>query len=146
MEGSIIVTMLMGFAAMISIAVWAFTSFAHMKAFKMMGYQNAWGAWIPFYSSYILADCIPETKGDVDLWGFKVPGNVFKFWWLIVYAVAFIPLIGTILSMAGSIICAGYCYTSIFSILENKSKEDVQAFGYLSGWINLIAAFKFLTY
>lgn len=132
--------------AILAIAVYVLFGISHMKALKMMGYDKAWAAWIPFFSSYALADCIPETKENVDIFGLSIPGTVFKFWWLVSFIVAYVPVVGTLLSLAVTIICAGLCYTSIYSILEGKSKDEVKLVGYLSGWINIIAIVKFFTY
>lgn len=129
----------------VAIIFYVIYGISHMKAYKMMGYKNAWGAWIPLYSSYVLADCIPETKENVNIFGLSIPGTVFKFWWILSFVVAYVPGIGTLLSLAVTIICAGYCYTSIYSILEGKSKDEVKVVGYLSGWLSIIASIKFLT-
>lgn len=137
---------LLSVVGIIGIIFYVLYGISHMKAYKMMGYKNAWGAWIPFYSSYVLADCIPETQENVNIFGLAIPGKLFKFWWIISFVVAYVPAVGTILSLAVTIICAGFCYTSIYSILEGKSKDEVKVVGYLSGWINLIATIKFLTY
>ena len=134
------------FVAILGIAVYVLYGISHMKALKMMGYNKAWAAWIPFFSSYALADCIPETKENVNIFGISIPGTVFKFWWILSIVVAYVPGIGTLLSMAVTIICAGLCYTSIYATLEGKSKDEVKVVGYLSGWIGIIAIVKFFTY
>lgn len=134
------------FVGILAIAVYVLYGISHMKALKAMGYDKAWAAWIPFFSSYALADCIPETKENVNMFGLSIPGQVFKFWWLVSFVVAYVPAVGGILSLAVTILCAGFCYTSIYSILEGKSKDEVKVVGYLSGWINLIAIVKFFTY
>ena len=137
---------LAGLGVIFSIALYVLYGFSHMKALKMMGYQNAWAAWIPFYKSYALADCIPETKGEVKMASLSIPGDLFKFWWILSFLVGFIPGIGTLASIAINIFCGGFCYTSIYSILERKPKNEVETIGYLSGWLNIIASFKFLAY
>lgn len=137
---------LFAFAGIVGIAVYVLYGISHMKALKAMGYDKAWAAWIPFFSSYALADCIPETKENVNIFGLSIPGNVFKFWWLIAIVVTWVPVVGSILSLAVNIIGAGFCYTSIYSILEGKSKDEVKVVGYLSGWLNIIAIVKFFTY
>ncbi len=134
------------FVGIISIAVYVLYGISHMKALKAMGYDKAWAAWVPFFNSYALADCIPETKENVNMFGISIPGNVFKFWWLIAFVVTWVPAVGSILSVVVTILGAGFCYTSIYSILERKSKEEVKAVGYLSGWINIIAIVKFFMY
>lgn len=137
---------LFAFAGIVGIAVYVLYGISHMKALKAMGYDKAWAAWIPFFSSYALADCIPETKENVNLFGISIPGTVFKFWWLIAFVVTWVPVVGSLLSLAVNIIGAGFCYTSIYSILEGKSKDEVKVVGYLSGWLNIIAIVKFFTY
>ncbi len=137
---------LFAFAGIAGIVVYVLYGISHMKALKAMGYDKAWAAWIPFFSSYALADCIPETKENVNLFGISIPGTVFKFWWLIAFVVTWVPVVGSILSLAVNIIGAGFCYTSIYSILEGKSKDEVKVVGYLSGWLNIIAIVKFFTY
>lgn len=137
---------LAGIGLMFSIALYVLYGVSHMKALKMMGYQNAWAAWIPFYNSYALADCIPETRGEVQLASLTIPGDLFKLWWLLSFIVGFVPVIGTLASLAINIFCGGYCYSSIFSILERKPKHEVETIGYLSGWLDIIASIKFLGY
>lgn len=134
------------FVGILAIAVYVLYGISHMKALKAMGYDKAWAAWIPFFSSYALADCIPETKENVNMFGLSIPGQVFKFWWLVSFVVAYVPAVGGILSLVVTILCAGFCYTSIYSILEGKSKDEVKVVGYLSGWINIIAIVKFFAY
>ena len=134
------------FAGIVAIAVYVLYGISHMKALQMMGYDKAWAAWIPFFSSYALAACIPETKENVNIFGLSIPGKVFKFWWVLSFVVAYVPGIGSLLSLAVTIICAGLCYTSIYATLEGKSQDEVKVVGYLSGWISLIAIIKFFTY
>lgn len=67
------------FVGILAIAVYVLYGISHMKALKAMGYDKAWAAWIPFFSSYALADCIPETKENVNMFGLSIPGQVFKF-------------------------------------------------------------------
>ena len=130
----------------IAIAVYVLYGMSHMKALKLMGYQNAWAAWIPFYGTYALADCIPETKENVNIFGLSIPGTVFKFWWVLLFILPFVPVVGNILVLALQIMCLGKCYTSIYANIEGVSEDNVKVIGYLSGWINLIAVVKFFTY
>ena len=65
----------------------------------LMGYDKAWAAWVPFFNTYALADCIPETKEKVEIFGISIPGTVFKFWWLIGIVATWIPVVGSILSL-----------------------------------------------
>lgn len=137
---------LLAVVGIIGIIMYVLYGISHMKAYKMMGYKNAWGAWIPFYSSYVLADCIPESKESVNILGLSIPGTLFKFWWIVSFVVAYVPAVGTILSLVVTILCAGKCYTTIYATLEGKSQDEVKVVGYLSGWLSIIAIFKFLSY
>lgn len=134
------------FIIIVGIAAYVLYGMSHMKALNAMGYDKAWAAWVPFFGSYALADCIPETKENVNIFGLSIPGTVFKFWWLIGIVAAWIPVVGGILSLAINIIGAGFCYTSIYATLEGKSKEEVQVVGYISGLFNIVAIVKFFTY
>lgn len=66
-------------AVIIGIAMYVLYGISHMKAFKLMGYKNAWAAWIPFYSDYALADCIPESKETVHIFGLAIPETYSSF-------------------------------------------------------------------
>ena len=134
------------FLAIFGIAVYVLYGMSHMKALKAMGYDKAWAAWVPFFNTYALADCIPETKEKVEIFGISIPGTVFKFWWLIGIVATWIPVVGSILSLVINFLGAGYCYTSIYSNLEGKSKDEVKVVGHISGLINIVAIVKFFTY
>lgn len=121
---------------------------SHMKALKALGYNKAWLVWIaPIGLYWALAEVAMDLDGtyDMEVLSFRIPGTVFKLWYLIAVAVSFIPAVGGILNLVLTIICAGTCYIKMYAKLDNKEERDVQALGYVSAFFPVIAVFKFLT-
>ena len=129
----------------ILVICYVLTSLAHMKALKALGYDKAWMAWIPFAQQYALADVVAGNQDSVTLFGtFSVPVMLYKFWWGLLFICPFIPVVGTLASMALTIIFLGNCYVKIYVRLDGTSEQEQQVIGYLSGFLVIIAVIKFL--
>ena len=88
--------------------IYGLTSLCYQKIFRAYGYSHPGYAWIPFYRLYILADltCGPIFKlGD-----FEIEKKIFVWWWIIVWCIAFVPLVGGFLSFILQVLCLGYCH------------------------------------
>jgi len=117
-----------------------------MIALKALGYNKPWLVWFaPLGLYWALAAVTLDLEGvyDMEIFSFRISGLAFKLWYLIAVAVSFIPIAGTILSIALTVICAGTCYIKIYAKLDGRDESEVQALGYLSGLFPIIAVFKF---
>lgn len=135
---------LLVFVLLICIAVWVFYALMHVRMLKAMNYDKPWMAWIPFANQYALADCLKLEEAEL-FGSVKIPMNIFKFWFAVPFVLSFVPVLGTLLSIAARVILGGFCYIKIYSKLDSASENDVMVLGYLSGWIPIIAAFKFMS-
>ena len=80
----------------------------YQKIFKAFGYAHPGYAWIPFYRLYILSDL---TCGPIFKFGeFEIEKKYFLWWWVVAEAIAFIPFIGSFLSIIVHVVCLGYCH------------------------------------
>lgn len=132
------------FIAIIGLLVYVLASIGKMKALKAMDYGNAWMAWIPFLNYYALADATSDEPTEL-LPGVSVPAIAFKLWWVLLFILPAIPVIGGIAVIALNVICMGYCYKTIYAVIDDKAADDVAVLAYLSAVIGLIPFIKFLT-
>lgn len=129
----------------IAIVFYVLYGISHMKALKAFGYDKPWMAWIPFANYFALADAVLNGEDNIKLFGsLSIPAVVFKFWWVIALVVSFIPVVGKILNYVLRIVCLGTCYIKIYAKLDGKAEQEVQALGYVSGFLPIVALFKFL--
>lgn len=133
----------------IVIALYVFSSYAHMKALNMLGYDKAWLAWIPYANYYACADAVSDNQENVYLFEkYSVPALLFKIWWVISIAIGWLPINSTVIWILKSlvqIVFLGAVYTKMYARLEYKSEQDTQVMGCISGFLPIIAAIKFIT-
>ena len=139
------------FAVILLIVCYVLTSVAHMKALKAMGYDRAWMAWIPFAQWYACADAATAgNQGDVKLFGsVSVPVSLYKFWWAIwlVFQIVgqfFLTGVFSLLSTVVQVVFLGNTYVKMYAQLDGTDESDQQVIGYISGFLAIIAVFKFL--
>ena len=112
----------------IAIACYVIFSYAHMKALKALGYDKAWLAWIPYGCTFACADAAAKDEDPVELFGsFTVPG------WL-----------SNVLNIALNIVFMGSIYAKMFAELDGKTESEEQVLGCVSGFLPIVAVFKFL--
>ena len=148
-----IFSILYGFGAVVSIIMFAaaiglyvLNGYSHMKALAQMGYDKPWMAWIPFANTYACMEVVSGGQDSVRILNnFDIPVMVYKLWWIALFIAPFIPVIGSLLSVALRVVFMGDAYAKMYSALERKPIEDCRAIGYVSGFINIIASIKFLT-
>lgn len=123
-------------------------SLSHMKALKAMGYDKAW---IPFAQWYACADAATARRqDDVKLFGsVSVPVSLYKFWWVLwlilqVVSQFFLGSILGLLSTVVQVIFLGNTYVKMYAALDGTDEKDQQVIGYISGFLSIIAVFKFL--
>ena len=134
---------------LISIVMWVIVGLSHMKALRMLGYHTPWHAWIPVLRCMAFADAIKEGE-EISIFGKPLPFQYFRFWWVLLVVADLIALkastLGSILNIVVSVIFLGTIYGKMYARLENKPESEVQALGYVSGWLSIIAVVKFLLY
>lgn len=130
----------------LAVALYVLTALAVSRVLGIYGYPNAWMAWIPFVNYYALADAVCEGRETLTLFGKDVPSIVFKLWWVGKYIVSFVPHIGSLLGIAVAVIFFGTVLAECYARMEDKPVEDMRMLGYISGWITIIPAIKFLSY
>ncbi len=135
-------------AVLVAIALYVFTSYAHMKALNLLGYDKAWLAWIPYGVYYACADCVSDNQENTMMFNkFSVPTLVFKLWWIVALVVTYLPWNSTITGIIRTalfIVFLGYTYAKMFARLEGKTEEETMAVGCVSGFLPIIAAIKFM--
>lgn len=136
-------------SAVVALALYVFESLAHMRALNVLGYNNSWLAWIPYGQYYACADAVSDNQENVYLFNkYSVPSAIFKLWWLLPIAISFL-LDGkwvSFINTAIRIIFLGAAYTKMYARLEYKSENETQVIGCLSGFMSIIASFKFIKY
>lgn len=132
----------------IAIAIYVLFSYAHMKALKAMGYDKAWLAWIPYGCTFACADAAVKDEDPVELFGsFTVPALLFKLWWILLLVLAFLPFPGwlsRVLNIVLNVVFLGSTYAKMFAELDRKTESEEQVIGCVSGFLPIIAVFKFL--
>lgn len=130
----------------VAVAVYVVEALAIMRVLTILGYESPWMAWIPLLNYFALARVTANENGNTRILGFELPNIVFCFWWVAWLAVDYIPNVGSFLGMVLRVICLGTCFIYIYSRVENKPESEVQALGYVSGLIPIVAIVKFLSY
>ena len=135
-------------AVIIIIAWYVLCSYAHMKALKALGYDKAWLAWIPYGCTFACADAAAKDEDPVELFGsFTVPALLFKLWWILLLVLGFLPFPGwlsNVLNIALNIVFMGSIYAKMFAELDGKTESEEQVLGCVSGFLPIVAVFKFL--
>ena len=120
----------------IAIACYVIFSYAHMKALKALGYDKA------------CADAAAKDEDPVELFGsFTVPALLFKLWWILLLVLGFLPFPGwlsNVLNIALNIVFMGSIYAKMFAELDGKTESEEQVLGCVSGFLPIVAVFKFL--
>ena len=120
----------------IAIACYVIFSYAHMKA------------WIPYGCTFACADASAKDEDPVELFGsFTVPALLFKLWWILLLALGFLPFPGwlsNVLNIALNIVFMGSIYAKMFAELDGKTESEEQVLGCVSGFLPIVAVFKFL--
>ena len=130
----------------IAIAVWVLWGKSTSKVLKAFDYANSWMAWIPVLNYFALAQITADKDKNTTVIKWKIPTIAFSLWFIVGWVLAEIPNVGSILNIVLQVICLGTCFTFIYSKCEGKTVEEVQAIGYVSGLIPIIALCKFLSY
>lgn len=142
---------LMGFLVVmiiVGVVAYVFSSLAHMKALKALGYENAWLAWIPYGNYYGYADAVSQGEKKVMLFGkVGIPALLFKLWWILPLALGFVleRQVYTVIARLLNIVFLGYTYTRMYARIEGKTEEETTLMGCVSGLLPIIAAIKFIT-
>lgn len=142
-----VVAMLGGFLFFVialCVVFYVLNALAYQKMLRYFNYDKVWMAWVPvvFFQWYAMAEV--TGRDEVNL-GFKVPMNVFKWWWAIVIGLTFIPFIGSIAALVVEISCLGWSYSTIYSMLDGDYDNTSNVLGWLSVFIGIIPVIKFLT-
>ncbi len=133
------------FSFLIGAIFYVLCGISHSKALKALGYDKPWMAWIPFANFWALAEVALDGEENILFFdSLRVPAMLFKLWWLVAYAVALIPGVGGLLNLVLQIICLGACYTKMYARLDGKTEDETKGIGYVSGFLPIIAVFKFL--
>lgn len=136
------------FCGVLVVAVYVLYGISHMKALKALGYDKAWLAWIPYACNFACADAVSGDEEKVKLFdSIEIPAIIFKLWWVVPLALVFIPLnttVESIINFALNIVFLGCTYAKMYARLDNKAEKDEQVLGCVSGFLPIIAVFKFL--
>lgn len=145
-----VLVIMIGFMLILCIIEYLVAALAYQKVFKQFGYDKAWLAWIPFGNCYGIAELAAQLKGNPEkmdiVSNFSIPNKYFKFWWIISIALVFLPFttLSNLLSALLRVFCLGRCFTVIMAKQDNKTEEEVSAFGHISAILPLVAQIKFL--
>lgn len=138
----------------IMFAYYIFESATHAKVLRILGYEKAWIAWIPYVRNYGLA-CATSSPQDSYVTIFKgkirLPITVYKLWWILPLALlALAPgnlgnvALGITFLMNGFFL--GGSYAKIFSLVEGSSENDNATIGIVCGVFPIVAMVKFAMY
>lgn len=139
--GYLFYVVVLGLSVLLSFGLYIVGALAVWRVLKMLGYDKAWLAWIPFGRYYALAEATMEK--DVYLpFNITLAMDVFKWWWLIPILSSAIPII----SIAVTVICFGWTLKKIYAMCEGVSPDQVSTIAYISAYIQIIMWIKFFTY
>lgn len=134
------------FVFALAILMYVLWALAVHKVLKKLGSDMPWMAWIPVLSTIALAREADDGSGNVDMFGMKVPVNIFMFWAVANLILGLIPNVGRLLSLVFSGICGGVMYRTVYAKCESRRENDMLAIGLISGFFPIVALVKFLSY
>ncbi len=92
------------FVVLVLIAYYVFFSIGTYYVLKQLGFAHPWLAWIPIRNSIALGLSIADEDGKNKVFGYSIPNLALALYSVIAIAVSYFPFIGTILSLAVSIV------------------------------------------
>ena len=127
----------------ICLVMYVLGAFAYMKLMRRFGYDKIWLAWIPFGGYYAMCEMIGDIEANL---GFNlvVPMHLFKFWWVLIFLLPLVPVIGGLASTVWMLLCLTYTYSRIYSMLDHVPYEQKTMIALLSAFIGIIPLVKFL--
>ena len=118
----------------------------HEKVYRMCGSQRSYLAWIPIANYYELAVITRDEEDKNSFFGMNIDNKIFKYWPAALGLCNIIPFVGWIATLVVMIACLGGCYGRLYAMVENKQLSETKGIGYLTGFIPIIAIFKFVKY
>lgn len=137
-------------------AYYIFTSAANAKALRLLGYQRAWLAWIPYLRYYALAAATKEDGQKTrifDRW--DLPTVLYELWFPLLFLVqimdhstgdifmVYMSVPGMLLYFIVMAIFLGATYTKVYAKLQNKTEKECITLGLWSGVLPILAAIEF---
>lgn len=129
MDLLVMAAVFMQFLVVLAIVMYIITALSINKVLKAVSYENTWAGWVPLYNVYVMHEVMNQKGGKVTLPLFnkEIDNQFFNFIWLAPMAVSWVPLIGSVATMAASIYLA-YVYAR-FYIPRIKGTTDEESNG-----------------
>ena len=134
-------------------AYYIFSSAANAKALRMIGYNKAWLAWVPYLRYWAIADATKDDGPTTRIYGrWNVYNALYTLWFALLFVVqlmdggitVFIPAaLGTILDLIIMGVFLGGAYAKVLSRITGKPEEECYFFGAWSGVFPIVAAIRF---
>lgn len=134
-------------------AYYIFTSAANAKALRMVGYDKAWLAWVPYLRYWAIAEATKNEGHTTKIYGrWNVPNTLYTLWFTLLLVVQIIDSgltiwfpasLGMIIDSIIMGVLLGGAYAKLLSKITHKTEPQCYTFGICSGVFPIIAAFKF---
>lgn len=150
MEAFEVITLLVkivGFIVIISTVIYAVMLIPMYLFLKKVAYQKPWLAFIPGLRWYALTQLAGDpASGRITVMGKEFNkrnvGLLLAFDW----ALALIPIVGSILRLVLNTLCLGAVIRDIYAVADNRSEEEVIVLAYFSVFSKMILMAKICQY
>lgn len=126
--------------------VYVLVSAGIYRALRIYRYHNAWMAWIPVLRYYALCDAVFFGWREVPVLGASVPVVFLGLWPVFAFLAELLPVFGVIAGLCIRIFLLGTVCGHAYAQFDNVPYESREAVGFISGWIPIAMAVKFLCY
>lgn len=127
------------FMLILAIAMYVLYSLAIYWTLRALGHPSPIAAFIPFWNQYAMSQCVDrDDAGNVSIFNIGIPGNVFNFWFLISFAIGFIPVIGGLASLVINVICMTTIYQYLYAKIRDTTLEEEFGIAIASAFIGII--------
>lgn len=137
-------------------AYYIFTSAANAKALRLLGYDRAWFAWIPYLRYYALASATRDNEKSTGIFNrWNIPTPLYELWFVFLLLIqmldgsngdifmVYMSVPAMILYFIVMAIFLGNSYAKIYARLTDKGQEECMTLGLWSGVLPIIAAIEF---
>lgn len=124
------------FVLLIIVGAYLLGAFATRRVLLYFGHERPWMAFIPVVSTIACVQCMQtDAEGNVALFGQNIKRDIFQWYPLITIVVAFVPVIGSLVSTVANIIANAHMYKDLLSA---ESGQDEAVLAWVSAFIPIV--------
>lgn len=117
--------------------------YAWYRMLKLCGYYNPKLAWIPIVNLMAISTCTGAEEVDI-IGNKRISMRLFKFWWILMFVLWLIPVVGAILELILMVLCMGWIYINALATILGTSTDEQVLSGYMCATNPILAVLVLL--